>query len=219
MTDNNAITPLPEKLARRYHDWHRGGFDKDRELYRDLVDNGQHPEAMVVSCCDSRVHSMQIMGGRSGDFFIHRNIANLIPPHDAGAEAWGTGAALEYAVTALKVQHIIIMGHAGCGGIEGGYHRCNGTAGRGLEDTDFIGAWLDLLKPAFAGLDAGRSDADRIAALEKHAVVMSLENLKGYGFIAAAVAAGRLSLHGLWHDIASGRLMTWTPASASFEAV
>ena len=78
MTESNAI-PLPEKLA-RHTDWHRGGFDKDRDLYRDLVENGQHPEAMVVSCCDSRVHSMQIMGGHSGDFFIHRNIANLIPP-------------------------------------------------------------------------------------------------------------------------------------------
>ena len=111
------------------------------------------------------------------------------------------------------------MGHSGCGGIEGGYHRCNGTAGRSLDDTHFIGDWLDLLKPAFAGLADGQSDAERIAALEKHAVVMSLDNLKGYHFIADAVAASRLSLHGLWHDIASGRLMTWTPASNTFEAV
>ena len=216
---NTAIRPLPDDLAARYKSWHSTGFETDKALYEDLMANGQHPPAMVISCCDSRIHSMVLMGGRSGDFFIHRNIANLVPPHSAGDETRGTGAALEYAVAALKVRHIIIMGHSHCGGIENGYHRCHGTPGRSLEDTQFIGGWLDLLKPAYDALEDGGSDEDRIADLEKQSVITSLQNLAQYPFVATACADGALSLHGLWHDIATGKLMNYNPATGRFEAV
>ena len=219
MTKATPIHPLPAFLGERYRHWRDHGYAQDQQLYRDLVTHGQHPPAMVISCCDSRVHSMVLFGGQSGDFFIHRNIANLVPPHDGGDTAQGTGAALEYAVTALKVKHILVMGHSGCGGIENGYHHCSGTPGRSLAATGYIGGWLDQLQPALAALPQEGSAEDRIAALEKQSVVTSLGNLMGYAFVAAAVAEGSLSLHGLWHDIASGMLMAYDPETEAFAAV
>ena len=110
--------PLPEYLSRRYHGWKATSYAENRSWYRRLAEGGQHPRAMVISCCDSRVHVTSIFGADQGEFFIHRNIANLVPPYEPDGEPHGTSATVEFAVTSLKVAHLIVLGHSSCGGVK-----------------------------------------------------------------------------------------------------
>ena len=219
MADSPSIKPLPSFLVERYGAWRAGGFESNRKLFEDLVENGQHPHSIVISCCDSRVQPTSIFGAEGGELFVHRNIANLVPPATADGLHHGTTAALEYAVTALKVGHIIVMGHSGCGGIENGYHVCKGTEGHPLDKASSVYKWLQVLGPAHAGLPEGGGDAERIEALEKASVVTSLGNLEGFAFIKDAIDNNGLALHGLWHDIASGTLMGYNPGTGDFEPI
>ena len=111
--------PLPNNLIKRYMGWRATGFSENKAWYKRLAEEGQHPRAMVISCCDSRVHATSIFGADSGEFFIHRNIANLVPPFETDGGLHGTSATIEYAVTALKVAHIMVLGHSNCGGVKG----------------------------------------------------------------------------------------------------
>ena len=122
------ISALPASLIDSYNQWHAGLFKEREQHYKDLAEHGQSPASMVISCCDSRVHVTAIFGADQGEFFIHRNIANLVPPYQPDGLQHGTSAAVEYAVTALKVSHLIVMGHSGCGGVEGCYNMCSGHA-------------------------------------------------------------------------------------------
>ena len=197
--------PLPQYLVQRYHGWHATSFTENRAWYRRLANDGQRPRAMVISCCDSRVHVTSIFGADTGEFFIHRNIANLVPPYAPDGAQHGTSAAVEYAVTTLRVAHLIIMGHSQCGGVRGCLAMCAGHAPDLDETTSFVGRWMDILRP---GYDRVRDlpDDRQVAALEQQAVLISLENLMTFPFVAAAVEAGELSLHGLLHDISDGTL-------------
>ena len=202
MTDSR---PLPEYLVRRYLGWKATTYAENRSWYRRLADGGQHPRAMVISCCDSRVHVTSIFGADQGEFFIHRNIANLVPPYNPDGEYHGTSAAIEYAVTTLKVAHLIVLGHSNCGGVQGCYDMCSGDAPELNASTSFVGRWMEILRPGFDALAAGGKE-QRITALEKAAVVVSLQNLLTFPFIKAALDDDMLTLHGLWNDIAAGGL-------------
>lgn len=210
--------PLPEYLVRRYAGWKATTHAENKAWYRRLADEGQRPRAMVVSCCDSRVHVTSIFGADQGEFFIHRNIANLVPPYKPDGLQHGTSAAIEYAVTALKVTHLIVLGHSGCGGVKGCYDMCTGHAPELEEESSFIGRWMDILRPGFERLKEG-DDEVRTRELEKEAVLVSLENLMSFPFVADAVEKGDLSLHGLWNDIGDGTLECYHPASGEFEAI
>ncbi|NCO87715.1 MAG: carbonic anhydrase [Rhodobacterales bacterium] len=203
---------LPEYLVRRYLGWRATSYADNRSWYRHLAEDGQHPRAMVVSCCDSRVHVTSIFGADQGEFFIHRNIANLVPPYSADGEYHGTSAAVEYAVTSLRVAHLIVLGHSGCGGVQGCYDMCSGHAPQLEQSTSFVGRWMDILRPSFDRLAEGEP-AERLRALEKEAVLVSLENLMTFPFVRAAVEDDRLTLHGLWNDIAEGGLEAYIPGA------
>ena len=111
--------PLPTYLVQRYQGWKATGYAENKTWYRLLAEGGQHPRAMVISCCDSRIHVTAIFGADQGEFFLHRNIANLVPPYAPDGDYHGTSAAVEYAVKALKVAHLIVLGHSTCGGVQG----------------------------------------------------------------------------------------------------
>ena len=211
----DQIKPLPEYLARRYHGWRATTHAENRAWFTRLAEEGQRPRAMVISCCDSRVHVTSIFGADQGEFFIHRNIANLVPPSNPDGEYHGTSAAVEYAVTELKVAHLIVMGHSSCGGVRGCYDMCTGNAPALEDKTSFVGRWMDILRPGFDRLEDGEAEA-QVRALEKEAVLVSLENLMTFPFVRAAVEAETLSLHGLWTDIGSGALETFDPAKRAF---
>jgi carbonic anhydrase len=143
--------------------------------------------------------------------FVHRNIANLVPPYTPDGKHHGTGAALEFAVTALKVEHILVMGHSQCGGVRGCIDMCRGEAPaistiRGSLVGPLAGRASPGLCASVADLE---KEEDRQTALEKEGIHLSLENLLGYPFVAEAVDAGRLTLHGLWTDIAEMNLETF----------
>jgi len=210
--------PLPAYLVRRYQGWKATDFAENQAWYRRLADEGQRPRAMVISCCDSRVHVTSIFGAEQGEFFIHRNIANLVPPHQPDGRQHGTSAAVEFAVKALKVAHIIVLGHSHCGGVQGCYDMCSGAAPELEEESSFVGRWMDLLRPGFDALPEG-DEAERRRALEFAAVMTSLENLMTFPFVAEAVAEERLALHGLWNDIGDGGLCCYMPDAKAFVPV
>ena len=174
---------------------------------------------MVISCCDSRVHVTSIFGADQGEFFIHRNIANLVPPYEPDGNQHGTSAAVEYAVTALKVAHLIVLGHSNCGGVQGCLDMCSGNAPHLEEQSSFVGRWMDILRPGYERIKAANKPEDQVRALEREAVIVSLENLMTFPFVSEAVKDESLTLHGLWTDIGEGGLEYFEPKSRSFQPV
>lgn len=211
--------PLPAYLAQRYHGWKATGYTQNEAWYRRLASEGQHPRAMVISCCDSRVHVTSIFGADQGEFFIHRNIANLVPPHKPDGQQHGTSAAVEYAVRVLKVAHVIVLGHSSCGGVQGCISMCEGNAPDLDAKDSFVGRWMDILRPKYAAVADVPDPAVRQNLLEKQAVMCSLENLMTFPWIKDAVDEGALSLHGLWTDIGEGSLHQYVPDEDAFIAL
>ncbi len=199
------VRPLPQYLVGRYHGWKATSYAENSAWFRRLADDGQRPRAMVISCCDSRVHVTGIFGAESGEFFIHRNIANLVPPYAPDGMQHGTSAAVEYAVMALKVAHLIVVGHTNCGGVAGCHAMCSGQAPELAEKSSFVGRWMDILRPGYERIKDLPED-QQIRALEREAVMVSIGNLMTFPFVEAAVQADELSLHGLVHDIREGTL-------------
>lgn len=200
------VKPLPTYLVQRYHGWKATTFEDNHSWYRRLASEGQRPRAMVISCCDSRVHVTAIFGAEQGEFFIHRNVANLVPAYLPDGEPHGTSAAVEYAVTALKVAHIIVLGHSNCGGVKACHDMCTGHAPELEKSSSFVGRWMDILRPGFERVKSIANPDDQVASLEREAVMISIENLTTFPFVKQAINENELTLHGLWTDIAEGTL-------------
>ncbi len=210
---------LPGYLVNRFRGWRATHYAENRSWFRHLAQEGQHPRSMLIACCDSRVHVTAIFNADQGEFFIHRNIANLVPPYTPDGDHHGTSAAVEYAVTALKVAHLLVVGHSNCGGVRGCHDMCAGKAPELSSGSSFVGSWMEILRP---GYDATADIADpeaRIAAMEKESVRISLANLMTFPFVREAVEAERLTLHGLWHDIGEGGLEVYDSDTGGFTPV
>jgi carbonic anhydrase len=174
---------------------------------------------MVISCCDSRVHVTSIFGAEQGEFFIHRNIAALIPPFEPDGDHHGTSAAIEYAVSALQVSQIMVLGHSNCGGVHGCHEMCMGNAPELERPESFVGRWMDLLRPGFEKIRHLEDHSERLEAFEKQAVLTSLENLMTFPFVVDRVKDGSLALHGLWTDIGEGDLQIYDAETDTFADV
>lgn len=193
-------------------------FPANRQLYRELVTRGQSPRVMIVSCCDSRVDPATIFSAQPGELFMVRNVANLVPPYEPQGEFHGTSAALEFAVTGLNVEHVLVLGHAYCGGVKAFLEGLYGPD----PDRPFITRWMSLLGPALAHLsDSGalRDAEPARRALELASVKLSLANLLSFPFVKERVADGRLALHGAFFDIERGLLLEYDPAVDAYVAV
>ncbi|MDS9948721.1 MAG: carbonic anhydrase [Planktomarina sp.] len=210
------VKPLPTYLVQRYHGWKATTFEDNNSWYRRLASEGQRPRAMVISCCDSRVHVTAIFGAEQGEFFIHRNVANLVPAYLPDGEPHGTSAAVEYAVTALKVAHIIVLGHSNCGGVKACHDMCTGHAPELEKSSSFVGRWMDILRPGFERIKDIEGAEDQVASLEREAVMISIENLITFPFVKDAVDKNDLTLHGLWTDIAEGTLEQFDVTKQNF---
>ena len=213
------VRPLPNYLVQRFHGWRATAYAENRAWYKRLAEEGQRPRAMVISCCDSRVHVTSIFGADQGEFFIHRNIANLVPPYQPDGEQHGTSAAVEYAVTALKVAHVIVVGHSNCGGVQGCLDMCSGRAPELDQKSSFVGRWMDILRPGYDRVKDIEDEVTQRRALEKEAVLVSLSNLMSFPFVESAVKDGTLTLHGLWNDIGEGGVDEYVPETREWRAV
>ena len=115
------MSSLPRFLINRFKVWKKISYSKNANKYKKLAEFGQKPRAMIISCCDSRIQPTSIFQAEEGDFFVHRNIANLIPSHNSTSNDFSTLAAIEYAIKELKIPDIVILGHTDCGGIKSGH--------------------------------------------------------------------------------------------------
>ena len=191
-------------------------FEKDPSLYRDLLSHGQNPRFAVVACSDSRVDPALVLKTEPGDIFAIRNVAALVPPYEDDGLYHGTSAALEFAVTKLGVEHIIVIGHAHCGGVAAMVRKQEGGKAGGK----FIATWTGLLREARerALMDDPELDGDALArASERQSVRLSLDNLATFPFVREAVEAGTLSLHGWYLNIFEGDLELWNADAGAFE--
>lgn len=165
---------FPQRLLDGYRSFCANRLPAEQQRLRELADRGQQPETMVIGCCDSRVSPEVIFDALPGELFVVRNVANLVPPYTPDSAQRAVSAALEFAVIALKVRHIVLLGHARCGGI-----RAFADPGEPLSPGDFIGRWMELVTPAAARIGE-RGDApleEYLARLEHASLIVGLENL------------------------------------------
>jgi len=207
-----------DKLTAGFKDFRDGRFQEQRTEYETLVDGGQHPKVAVVACADSRVDPAIVLQADPGDLFIVRNVANLVPPYEREGHYHGTSAALEYAVEHLQVGHLVILGHAHCGGVRSLFEK------RAAEDESdrFVPPWMSLVKSAYLRIEGTMPDAPqevKAQHCEQSAVLVSLENLMTFPFIRERVGDGRLRLHGWYIDIRSCTLRVYDPIKQHFEPV
>ena len=194
---------LPARLIEGYRTFRAARLPREQSRFQELAETGQSPEVMVVGCCDSRVSPEVIFDARPGELFVVRNVANLVPPYSPDGGQHGVSAALEFAVQALKVRHIVVLGHAQCGGV-----RAFAEDSAPLSPGDFIGQWMTLLKPAAAALGE-RKDlpmAEYLMRLEQASLLHSLDNLMSFPYVRALAEGGRLTLHAAYFGVATGTL-------------
>ena len=201
---------LPARLVTGFHAFRDNRFARERARYEGLAE-AQRPEIMVIGCCDSRVPPEVIFDANPGEMFVVRNVANLVPPFETGGDYHGTSAALEFAVQGLRVKHIVVLGHAGCGGI-----RAYADEMAPLSPGDFIGKWMSLIAPAAARVGIKEKTPEALQRLELAVVELSLANLMTFPCIRILVERGRLSLYGSHYGIADGRLLVRDPATGTF---
>src|SRR5262245_34644523 len=205
---------LPARLIDGYEAFRTGRLPSEQSRYRDLAERGQSRQIMVIGCCDSRVSPEVIFDAGPGELFVVRNVANLVPPYSPDGTYHGVSAALEYAVEVLRVQHIVVLGHARCGGIRAFADKAPAIGG------DFIGKWMSLIAPTAAHVHLHDEACDNYhTRLEQASLVASLKNLRTFPFVRRRCDAGELALHGAYFDVASGDLAALDPLSGRFLAV
>lgn len=188
-----------DDLINGYRRFRSGTWQSERARFEELSRLGQRPRTLVIACSDSRTDPQMVFNAAPGELFVVRNVANLVPPYGPDDKPHGVSSAIEFAVRALRVSEIVVMGHAMCGGIQA---LLNGAP---AELSDFVGKWVRIADPALArALKA--PPARRQDVCEHEAVRLSLVNLMTFPWIEAAVAAGDLALHGCFFDIRSGVL-------------
>jgi carbonic anhydrase len=210
--------PYLTQLIEGYHRFREQDWARERERWSELAE-GQSPRVMILSCADSRVDPAQIFDARPGEIFVARNIAALAPPYETTRGYHGVSAALEFAVTQLKVGEIVVMGHGLCGG-------CAAALTGQFDDTEpgeghFIADWVGMLSDARDRVREHHHQLDRAAFLEmeREAVKVSLANLRTFPWIAEREHAGELKLHGAHFSIAEGRLYILDEAEGEFRPV
>lgn len=208
--------PFPQQLIDGYRAFLVSRLRHEQDRYRGLAEGGQSPQVMVIGCCDSRVSPEVIFDAGPGELFVARNIANLVPAYTPDGAQRAVSAALEFAVQALKVKHIVVLGHAQCGGI-----RAFAEDTAPLSPGDFIGHWMALIAPAAKAVGP-RGDmpfADYLTKLEKASVVTTLDNLMTFPCVQILAERGKLQLHGAYFGVATGQLSVFDRASGEFRQV
>ncbi len=201
---HTPMNDFPQTLLAGYADFMKNRYVAEARRYEELADKGQTPETMIIACCDSRAAPETIFSAGPGELFVVRNVANLVPKFEPDGGQHGTSAAIEFAVQALKVKNIVIMGHGRCGGINAALNPMD----KPLAPGDFIGKWMSLLEPVTAQFsDNGlMTEGERQTMMERISVRNSLQNLRTFPYVSRLEKEGKLLLHGAWFDIRAGEL-------------
>lgn len=207
----------PEQLIEGFRRFREQHFTESDALYRQLVTEGQSPRIMVVACCDARVDPAIVLDCAPGDLFVIRNVANLVPPAESrNSGRHGTSAALEFGVRNLGVEHVIVLGHAQCGGIRSLFGKNRGETG------SYIESWMRMAEQVheevLRDLPAA-SDKEQMMVCEQRAILVSLDNLMTFSWVREKVESGALTLHGWYFDIEHGQMLKYNPSSRAFEAL
>ncbi|MAN47261.1 MAG: carbonic anhydrase [Alphaproteobacteria bacterium] len=201
-----------EDLLNGYRQFRKGTYAQQAALYRELGE-GQNPRIMLIACADSRAEPSDIFSAAPGQLFVVRNVANLVPPYQPDGSLHGVSAALEYAVNVLKIDHLVIMGHGGCGGIAAS------LAGEGNPEIgEFVTPWVRLLEKARERVVESGSINPQFA-LELEGIETSINNLMTFPFVKRAVDAGELEIHGAWFAIKHGELHWRNHKTGRFEVI
>src|ERR1700758_591622 len=211
-----GMITFPQRLLDGYRTFRNQRLPIEQSRYRELSERGQSPETMVIGCCDSRVSPEVIFDAGPGELFVMRNIANLVPVYQPDENAHGVSAALRYSVNVLKVKHIVVLGHAQCGGIRAFIDKA-----APLSPGDFIGKWMAMfIKPGEVVEQREHESMQQfVTRIEKAAVFRSLENLMTFPFVRNRVERGELQLHGAYFGVAEGSLFVLDRAAKEFRSV
>ncbi|PHS40810.1 MAG: carbonate dehydratase [Robiginitomaculum sp.] len=196
-----------KSLISGYQSFRAGAYTKQKDLYEELGTQGQSPDVLVIACVDSRVSPSTIFGAHPGEIFVLRNVANIVPPYDPRAGYHGTSAAIEFAVSNMKVSAIMVMGHESCGGVNAFLSSLDEEPAKDGEHS-FLGSWIQILDAAHKRFMASNTpQADQQKLMEYAGVRQSMLNLMSFPFVEKAVLAGDLSLQGAYFSIIEGRLL------------
>jgi carbonic anhydrase len=208
--------PFPQQLIDGYRAFLIGRLRHEQDRYRGLAESGQSPQIMVIGCCDSRVSPEVIFDARPGELFVVRNVANIVPPYAPDERAHSVSAALEFGVGALKVKHIVVLGHAQCGGVKAFVEDAEP-----LSPGDFIGNWMKLMAPAAEKLGprGALPIANYLTRLEQANIVNSLENLMTFPRLRTLIERGQVLVHGAYFGVATGQLSVRDAASGQFTQI
>lgn len=209
MSDVNSFLKGFRRFQRHY-------FDRHPELYGRLFTEGQRPRALMVACCDSRCDPGMLTDSEPGDMFVVRNVANLVPPHVQAVSYAGTTSAIAFAICNLEVAHVIVMGHARCGGIRALMENKE----PGCDEERLIAKWLGIAADARDKVLQElpeKSKEVQARACEQAAILKSLENLMSYPWISRRVNEGKLALHGWYFDMENGTLMQYNSDAGEFQ--
>ena len=206
---------FPQHLLDGYRAFTTQRLPTEQSRYRELSERGQSPAVMVVGCCDSRVSPEVIFDAGPGELFVVRNVANLVPPYERDSGTHGVSAALEYAVNVLLVKHVVVLGHAQCGGIRAFIDKI-----KPLSPGDFIGRWMQLfIKPGEVVEQRDHETMqDFVVRIEKAAIFRSLENLMTFPFVQDRVRKGEMELHGAYFGVAEGSLFVLDRETKEFKS-
>jgi carbonic anhydrase len=216
--DRADMSSFPETLTDRFRRFRHRHFVPNADQYEELAAYGQSPEVMLISCCDSRVDPETIFSAMPGELFVVRNVANLVPPYETGGKFHGVSSAIEFAVLNLRVKHLVIMGHSGCGGVKAALDQSAAIQ----TEAQFISRWMSMLDEARLRVVSAHqmaSQAVKLAALEREGIKTSIKNLRTFPFVSEAEDKGRLSLHGAYFDIATGTLSVLNHSRGEFFAL
>ena len=198
---------FPEHLVDRFRRFKYRHFAPNIDHFAELAAYGQHPDVMVVSCCDSRVDPETIFSAMPGELFVVRNIANLVPPYETTGQYHGVSAALEFAALNLRVKHIVA---------------CLEQSATRQSEARFISNWMNILDEARTRIlasAAGRSAAELRVELEREGIKVSIQNLRSFPCIKALESKGRLHLHGAHFEIATGNLSVLNEGTGEFVSI
>ena len=193
---------IPKFLIERYQLWKKNTFEDYKDIYQQACKTSQKPIAMIITCCDSRIFENTIFGGSVGDYFIHRNIANIVPSRNEKDQNIQTLSAVEYALKVLKTPNLIILGHSNCGGVKYSYKTLLDK--KNTQNFEYINQWISCLKNSYYNIPNDFSETEKITFFEQENIRQSIKNLYEYDFINKLIKENKLNVIGLWYQINSG---------------